>query len=147
MKLTQLYDLPVSGRNGQSGYVLGAIAVGGNIEYLACCDWEEREFFIRVDRILSLGEAIVYDAAEKKAPSKNILRLGIPCCDEHGKYLGTTCDVRLTGWRIKSVQVGARSYAYPRLVWGDVIIVKDKTSGISPDIAAKDLFIGAVCAD
>lgn len=148
MTLSELYTMPVEKAGlGSRGYVLGAIENGGRIEYLICCDDEDDEYCVRVDGIVSLDGRLIYDGREAKKPKAKALRLGAPCCDEQGRYLGRVEEFYIKNYTLKSAQIGGRRYAFDRLVRGDITIVRSRKRGcFSPHVAAKDLFIDAICS-
>lgn len=148
MKLSELYEMPVEKVGiGARGYVLGAIVNGLKLEYIACCDDDENEYYVRIDRIISLNERILYDSEEKRKRKEKPFRLGTLCLDERGRILGRLEDIFIKNYSLKSAQINGRKYAFDRLVRGDVIIVRDKKNGdAAASIAARDMFIDAVCS-
>lgn len=148
MKLTELYAMPVEKIGAQNrGYVLGAVAGDGKLNYLICCNEDENEYVVTTDSIISLDEKIVYSEEERRRPKNRTLRLGALCCDERGKALGFIEEIFFKNFTLKSAQIGGKRYACDRLVFGDVIIVKDRKKGdINAGFAARDMFIDAVCS-
>ena len=148
MKLTELYSMPVEKIGvGTRGYVLGAVAGDGKLNYLICCNEDENEYIVTTDSIISLDEKIIYASENKRRPKANVLRLGTLCCDERGKFLGQVEDFFIKNYTLKSVQIGSKKYAFDRLVFGDMVIVRDrKKPDIPAGFAARDMFIGAVCS-
>lgn len=147
MKLSELYGMQVEKINSKRrGYVLCACAEGDKITRIVCCDGQENEFCIAAEDVISMNDGIVY-ANERKLTRRNgALRLGAPCFDERGKCLGVTQDFVLNGLTVKSAQIGEKIYAFNRLVTGDAVIIKDKGKpDVAASLAARDLFIGAVC--
>ena len=148
MKLTELYAMPVEKIGvGSRGYVLGAVARDGKLNYLICCNEDENEYIVTTDSIISIEEKIIYASEDKHKPKTKPLRLGALCCNERGKFLGRVEDIFIKNYTLKSAQIGGKKYAFERLVFGDMVIVKDKKK---PDIpagfAARDMFIDAVCS-
>ncbi|MGN0818738.1 MAG: hypothetical protein ACI4L9_07190 [Candidatus Coproplasma sp.] len=147
MKLSELYGMQVEKLNSRRrGYILQAFADGEKISHLICCDEKENEFCITAENIISLNQCLIYRNESKGIKNGGALRLGAPCCDERGKILGVTQDYVLSGLNLRCALIGGKRYAYSRIVAGDVVIVKDKASpDVSASLAARDMFIGAIC--
>lgn len=145
MKISELYGMKVEKINSsRQGYVLCAFAEGERLDSILCCDENEHEFFIAAEDIISVNACLIYRNERKTARKRSALRLGIPCYDEAGKYLGVTQDYILNGAVIKRAQIGGKSYAYSRLISGDAVIVKSKrTPDVAATIAAHNLLIDA----
>lgn len=125
MKLSGIFGKKILNNAGKEGYVLSAGLCGGTL-YLLCADDNEREFCVRWDSVLDFGgDGIVYDGREESLKKVYALRLGLPCYDFNGTFLGNLEDCTVTGGKLKSAKAGKKTYPAGGLVWGDAVLVKE----------------------
>lgn len=129
MKISELYGKEVESLDKKkSGYVLGVSCDKDKIEFLLCCDEKEREFFIDVNSIASVGQKIIYEDADARKQRAKLLRLGKAGYSQKGKFMGHLCDCEVSGFMIKSAYIGKKKYSYDRLICGDVIIISEESA-------------------
>jgi hypothetical protein len=137
MKISELYGKEIiSSNNKRRGYVLGVNLQGDRVAFLYCCDENEREFYVDVNYIISIGEKIVYDDIAARIKRATRLRLGSSTFGLNGRYIGTFYDCEMENYTIKRAYVGGKSYPFSRLVCGDIVLVKDKADGKATTKAA-----------
>ena len=125
------------------GYILAITCDKNIIEGYICCDEHENEFFAEsAGTKFSTGSAtFLLTGKENKKGYR--LKLGVPLYSDDGKFLGYIDDFTFKGNRIALAHVGKRKFAFDKLVLNDVAILKSDDR--SAEIAAKDMFIGAIC--
>lgn len=144
MKISQLYGKKIEGADKKRcGYILGISCIGDKIEGYICCNERESEFFAAWADVRFAGDGAMVLKTGKENKKASRLRLGQAVYSEEGKFLGHTEDFTAKGERLTCAHVGKKKYAFNRLILGDVIILKSDRA--VAEIAAKDLFIGAIC--
>lgn len=143
MKATQIFCTEISsGDNKKRGYILAVSCVKNAIEGYICCDEHENEFFAESAGVKFSNGKATFLITGKENKKGYRLRLGQPLFTDGGKFLGRIDDFTIKGNRIISAHVGKRKFAFERLIFGDVIILKSEN--VFAEIAAKDMFIGAM---
>lgn len=144
MKLSQLYGKMITDESGRvRGTILGVCFKDGRIDGVMCCDERENDFFVQGDDATFKGEEITMTRKRKTPKNAEQLRLGRAVYSDDGKFLGYMEDVTLQGKQLKHACVGRKKYDFSRLSLGDVVIVKSEAA--KAELAAKNLFISAVC--
>ena len=124
MKVSSIYGKKIMSTAGKAGYVVAVSAEGQSL-YLTCADRNEKEFFVDMGSVLSLGDKILYDGTECLSVSAAPIRLGRAGFDTQGNYLGNLEDCTVSGGKLKTAKIGKKNYPVEGLIWGDVVIVKD----------------------
>ena len=143
MKASQLFGIQIKCKNGENeGYIMAISRVEDKIEGYICCNEQENEFFASSAGAKINGGLLCAVKTGKRSKGSRNLKLGQPVYGEDGKFIGYVDDYNINASRITGAQVGRRKFSFDRLTIGDVVIVKnDKTR---TEIAAKDMFIGAI---
>lgn len=145
MKISELYGKQVESEDGKTkGYVLGVSCDGDRIEFLLCSDQNEKEFFIEVGCIKSVGEKIIYEDALSKLKRTRLLRLGKASYNGSGKFMGHFEDCECNDFVLQTAVIGKKKYDFNRLICGDVILIKDKDRAEKLP-APHEMFIEAIC--
>lgn len=143
MKASEIYCAKIASKDKKiRGYIMAVSCVKDTIEGYICCDERENEFFAESagTKFSESGATFLLTGKENKKGYR--LRLGQAVYSQNGKFLGHVDDYSIKGSRITFAHVGKRKFAYDRLTIGDIIILKDEN--LSAEIAAKDMFIGAI---
>lgn len=125
------------------GYILAISCVKDMVEGYICCDERENEFFSESAGTKFSGDAATFSVTGKENKKGYRLKLGVPLYSDAGKFLGYIDDFTFKGNRIVFAHSGKRKFTFNRLVLNDVAILKSDDR--SAEIAAKDMFIGAIC--
>ena len=150
MKISQLYGKTITSTNGRKkGVILGVSCVKNEIDGLICCDENETRFFVAGGDAVSLCGETQFVKTGKAQKNTASLKLGKAVYSSQGKFLGHLEDCILSGLKITHAVVGGKKMPFNNLILGDVCIVKSKTktADLSAELAAKNMFIQAVCAD
>lgn len=143
MKASEIYCMKISGKDKKTrGYILSISCVKDMIEGYICCDERENEFFAESAGVKFSNNAAIFSVTGRENKKGYRLKLGVPLYSDSGKFLGYIDDFTFKGNRIASAHVGKRKFAFDRLVLNDVAILK--SDSVSVEIAAKDMFIGAM---
>lgn len=126
MNVSEFFGKKVVSTQGKEGYVISVNGGAGRVECLVCADGDEREFFIDVKNVLSVGDKIIYEDRQSAMKSARPLRLGRAGFDEKGTYLGEVEDYTFKGNKLLKAKIGKKNYAADELTCGDVVIVKGK---------------------
>lgn len=124
MKLSEIFGRKILDKAGKEGYVLSAGTSGGSL-YLSCADENEREFYVKWENVLLLGDSLIYEEREENVENFYALRLGRACYDLKGNFEGRLEDCTVLGGRIKTARIGKKNYPAGILVWGDIILIKE----------------------
>lgn len=144
MKISELYGKTIKGANGsKKGYILGVDCNNCKIEGLICCDESEKTFYVAGRDVTALCGDTRFLNAEKARKNARSLKLGRAVYSHQGKFLGCLEDCVLSGMKITHAIVGGKKIPFDRLECGDAYIVKDAAR--SAELAAKNMFIGALC--
>ncbi len=150
MNISELYGKTITDEYGKrKAFIMGVTRSGNIVDGLICCDESEKTFYVSgKDAVALCGETkfVKTDKAQKKAAP---LKLGKAVYSSQGKFIGHLEDCILSGLKITHAVVGGKKMPFNNLILGDVCIVKrkTKTADYSAELAAKNMFIGAVCAD
>lgn len=140
MKLSKLYGTEISSEDKKRrGYILGVSCVGERIDGFFCCDNSDKEFFAKAENFKLKGESVTFVSTGKPAENSHSLKLGRAVFTENGGLVGLLDDCVFEGEIIKTACIGKKKYDFSHLTIGDIIIIK----GV--EIAAKDMFINAIC--
>lgn len=143
MKASEIYCTKIAAKDEKkSGYILAICCVKDMIEGYICCDERENEFFAESAGVKFSGGSATYSVTGKENKKGYRLKLGVPLYSAGGKFLGYIDDFTFRGNRIALAHVGKRKYAFDKLILNDVAILK--SDDVSVEIAAKDMFIGAM---
>lgn len=126
MNVSDFFGKKVVSTAGETGYVISVNGGAGRVECLVCADADEREFYIDIKSVLSVGDKIVYEDRQRAMKSAKPLRLGRAGFDEKGTYLGEVEDYIFKGNKLIKAKIGKKSYPAEELTCGDVIIVKGR---------------------
>ncbi len=144
MKASQIFCTNISSKDKKKrGYIMSVSCVKDMIEGYICCNEHENEFFAESAGCEFSGGAATFLVTGKENKKGYRLKLGIPLYSSDGKFLGLIDDFTIKSNRLIFAHSGKRKFAFERLVIGDVAILKD--DGVSAEIAAKDMLIGALC--
>ena len=143
MKASQLFGIQIECKSADTeGYIMAVSRVEDKIEGYICCNERENEFFAAsAGAKIKDGKMCAAKIGKRSKDSRN-LKLGQPVYSEDGKFLGHVDDFIVNANRLTGAQVGRRKYPFERLAIGDVIILKNDNT--RTEIAAKDMFIGAI---
>ena len=61
MNVSDFFGKKVVSTAGETGYVISVNGGAGRVECLVCADADEREFYIDIKSVLSVGDKIVYE--------------------------------------------------------------------------------------
>lgn len=150
MKVSELYGKTITGANGKrKGFILAISCNQNTVAGLICCDESEKTFFVAGEDVLSLCGETRFLKTGKAQKNTASLKLGKAVYSSQGKFLGHLEDCILNGLKITHAVVGGKKIPFNNLIFGDVCIVKSKTKTVdfSAELAAKNMFIQAVCAD
>ena len=126
MNVSDFFGKKVVSTSGKAGYVISVNGGAGRIECLVCADEDEKEFFIDVKNVLSVGDKVVFEDRQSAMKAAKPLRLGRAGFDEKGTYLGEVEDYVFKGNKLIKAKIGKKNYPADELTCGDVIIVKGK---------------------
>ena len=144
MKISQLYGKKIESSNKKKcGYILGISHTGDRIDGYICCNESENEFFADSSAARFIGDRAIVLKTDKAAKRGARLKLGHAVYSEDGKFLGHVEDYTVKGNKIIYAHVGRRKLDFGRLSFGDVAILKN--SHTQAEVAAKDMFISALC--
>lgn len=124
MKVSSIYGKKIMSTAGKEGYVI-SVNVEGQHLFLTCADYNEKEFCVDMQTVISIGDKIIYDGTECINLNAVPLRLGRAGFDMRGNYLGNLYDFTITGGKLKTAKIGKKNYPVEGLILGDVIIVKN----------------------
>ena len=146
MKASQIFCMQIASEDKKKrGYILAISCVKDMIEGYICCDERETEFFAESAGTKFLNTSATFSVTGKENKKGYRLKLGVPLYSDSGKFLGYIDDFTFKGNRIAFAHTGKRKFAFDRLVLNDVAILK--SDDVSTEIAAKDMFIGALCGN
>ena len=146
MKASQIFCMNIASEDKKKrGYILAISCVKDMIEGYICCDERENEFFAESAGTKFSNGAATFLLTGKENKKGYRLKLGVPLYSDCGKFLGHIDDFTFKGNRIAFAHVEKRKFAFDRLVLSDVAILK--SDNLSAEIAAKDMFIGAICGE
>ncbi len=144
MKLSELFGKTIESVDKKiRGVILGISCVEDRIDGYICCDERENEFFAESLGSRLGGNQATFARTGKASRQAQSFRLGRAVFSDGGKYLGRIEDCTVRANAITKVHVGKRKYSPEQLIFGDVVIVK--SGAAIAEVAAKDMFIGAVC--
>lgn len=126
MNVSLLYGKKTESTDGKSGYVISVNASNGKIVCFTCADENEKEFTIDVKNIVKIGDKIIYEDREHTLKNAKPVRLGRAGFDEYGNFLGCVEDFTFSGQKLLKVKIGRKSHLAEELVYGDVVIVKNR---------------------
>ncbi len=150
MNISELYGKTITEGNGKrKGYIIGVNCHKNVIEGLICCDESEKTFYVAGGDVTDLCDETRFLKTEKAQKNTASLRLGKAVYSADGKFIGHLEDCILSGLKITHAIVGGKKIPFNNLILGDVCIVRNKTKSadFSAELAAKNMFIQAVCAD
>lgn len=144
MKLSQLLGAEVVLKDKKKrGYVLGVTCAENAIDSYICCDECENEFYLDGETAKFADGKLKSVQTVKKRKKLSNIKLGYPLYSENGKFLGYISDFTVKGNQILYAHCGNRKYNFLHITLGDVAILKNQKP--LAEIAAKDMFIGAIC--
>lgn len=144
MKASQIFCTNISSKDKKKrGYVMSVSCVKEMVEGYVCCNEQENEFFAESAGCEFSGGAATFLLTGKENKKGYRLKLGIPLYSNEGKFLGLIDDFTIKNNRLVFAHSGKRKFAFDRLIIGDVAILKN--DDVTAEIAAKDLFIDALC--
>lgn len=140
MKLSKLYGMQILSADKKiRGYILGISCADDKIDGFICCDKNEKEFYVKAENYKIKDGVLRFGSVGGAAENSYNLKLGRTAFDENGRKAGTLTDCLIVGDRIETAVISGKKYKYSALTVGDVVLIK------SAEIAAKDLFIEAIC--
>lgn len=143
MKASQIFCTRISSKDKKKrGYIMSVSCVKDMIEGYICCNEQEKEFFAESAGCEFSNGAATFLVTGKENKKGYRLKLGLPLYSETGKFSGHIDDFTIKNNRILFAHVGKRRFAFDRLTIGDVAILKNEE--LTTEIAAKDMFIGAI---
>lgn len=144
MRISELYGKSIEGTNGKRrGVILGVTYLNDEIEWLICCDEEEKKFYVAAKNACPLCGDTRFSKAGKAAKNVKTLRLGKAVYTSQGEFVGHLEDCILNGLKITSAVVGGKKIPFENLIVGDICILKDEEE--IAELTAKNMFIDAVC--
>ncbi|MDE6558187.1 MAG: hypothetical protein K2K39_03665, partial [Clostridia bacterium] len=146
MKISQIFGADVELKDKKKrGYVMGVTCIEDVISGYICCDESENEFFADGLGARFTNGKLRALTCGKKSKKHRPLLLGRALYSEDGKFLGHVDDFTVKADRIIYAHCGNRKYPYSNVVFGDVAVLKNQKP--LAEIAAKDMFITAICND
>ena len=144
MKVSQLYGKIIESANKKKcGYILGISHTSDTIDGYICCNESENEFFADSTSARFIGDKAIVLKTDKAVKRGARLKLGHAVYSEDGKFLGHVDDYTVKGNKILYAHIGKRKLDFGRLILGDVAILK--SAHAQAEVAAKDMFISALC--
>ncbi len=160
MKVSQLYGKRIESADKKTHGVILAISCAENaIEGYICFDEQENEFFASAVGSRNLKDKVTFKNGGKEGKNAYRLRLGLPVFSQDGKFLGNLSDCTVKGGKLSSVCCKAKQYPVSRLSISDAVIIKSapaartaaakaaEADNAKVEIAAKDMFIRAICGE
>ncbi|MGN1104784.1 MAG: hypothetical protein ACI4QI_07945 [Candidatus Coproplasma sp.] len=146
MKISSLFGKKIESADKNKHGVIMAISCAKNtIEGYICFDENEKEFFASAYGAKVLKDKVTFKWISREESTSSRLRLGVPAFSSEGKYLGKVADYSAVSGRICSVFIGNKKFSAENLSISDAVIVKPSLQKTQAEIAAKDMFIGALC--
>ena len=144
MKISELYGKEIICTNGKrKGIILGVINERDEIRWIVCCYEDEKRFFVSAESVITLSGTAQFTKAAKAQKKTASLRLGKAVYNCNGVFCGYLEDCVLSGLKITHAVVNGKKIPFNDVISGDVCLLKDRKTSAS--IAAKDMFIDAVC--
>ena len=148
MKISSLFGKKIESEDKTRHGVIMAISCNNNvIEGYICFDENEKEFFASAHGTKVLKDKVTFKWLSREEKTSTRLRLGVPAFSSDGKYLGNVCDYSAVSGTICAVIIGNKKYTAENLSISDAVIVKQSAKNLQTEIAAKDMFIGAICGN
>lgn len=158
MKVSQLYGKRIESADKKThGVILGVSCAENVIEGYICFDEQENEFFASAVGARNLKDKVTFKKLGKENKCSYRLRLGLPVYSQSGKLLGSLSDCTVKGGKLTAIFCKNKKYPISRLNISDAVIVKSaakrptqngaETNKQNVEIAAKDMFIRAICGD
>ena len=145
MKISEIYGKAIASVSGKRrGVILGALYENDTVKWLICCDEEEKRFCVAAENLIAPSGDTRFSKAEKALKNAPSLKLGKGVYNAQGNFLGYLEDCILSGFKITYAVVGGKKIPFENLTVGDICLIKegDRTA----ELAAKDMFIDAVCS-
>ena len=145
MKASKLYGMKIESQDKKiRGHILGISCVKNKIEGYICCNERQKEFFVPSGNAAFRGGVMRFSDTAKKGGDGAFLRLGRAVFAKNGKYCGVLEDCTIQESAVTFATVSRRKIPFERIIVGDVFILEDEN--LSAELAAKNMFIDAVCS-
>lgn len=146
MKISNLYGKKIESEDKKTHGVIMAISCAKNeIDGYICFDQDEKEFFVSAAGTKILRDKVTFKRLGKRQKGAFNLRLGLPVFHEHGKFVGTVTDCSVMGGKLAAVFCNNKRFNADTLSIGDAVIIKAQPDKKEVELAAKDMFINAMC--
>lgn len=146
MKISNLYGKRIESEDKKKHGVIMAISCADNlIDGYICFDEDEKEFFAQADGGKVLKDRVTFSKVGKENKNSFRLRLGIPAYSYEGRFLGNVSDYSVVGGRLNVVFIANKRFSTKNINVSDAIIIKPSTQKTQAEIAAKDMFLSALC--
>ncbi len=144
MKASQLYGMKIESEDKKiRGNILGISCVKDRIEGYICCNERQKEFFALSDCATCRNGVVKFKETGRQDKNGVNLRLGRAVYAKNGKFCGILDDCTVKDNVITFATVAKRKIPFNRIIVGDVFILEDEN--LSAELAAKDMFIDALC--
>ncbi|MGN0812915.1 MAG: hypothetical protein ACI4MQ_05375 [Candidatus Coproplasma sp.] len=152
MKISTLFGKIIESEDKKKHGVIMAISCAKNvIEGYICFDENEKEFFVSASGTRVLKDKVIFKWLSREEKTSSRLRLGVPAFSQDGKFLGNVTDYSAVSGRICAVFICNKKYSAENLSVSDAVIVKQivkqSVEKLQTEIAAKDMFINALCSN
>ncbi len=148
MKISNLYGKIIESEDKKTHGVIMAISCAKNvIDGYICFDEQEIEFYACAKDARILKDKVTFCQFGKEQKNAYRLRLGLPVYTQEGRFLGSVTDCSVMGGKIAAIFCKNKKYPADRLSISDAVIVKSPASSADIELAAKNMFIGALCGN
>lgn len=146
MKISKLYGKKIQSADGKLSGVVMAISCNKNvIDGYICFDQDEKEFFAKAAGAKILKDKVIFSELGYEGKNSFRLRLGLPVFTQGGKHLGFVTECSVTGGKLNAVFIKNKKYSASQIRVLDAVIVKEPIDKTQAELAAKNMFIGALC--
>ncbi len=147
MKLSELYGAEIISKDKKiRGTICGICCAENQIAGYICFDECEKEFFAEAAGSKASRGEVIFEKTGKAQKNYYSVMLGRAAYTTRGKFYGHLEDCTVTAGKITYAKIGGRRLPFARLTFGDVIIIGDGAD-TSAELAAKNMFISAVCGE
>ncbi|MGN0824194.1 MAG: hypothetical protein ACI4MB_03910 [Candidatus Coproplasma sp.] len=146
MKISKLYGKKIQSEDKKIQGVIMAISCNKNvIEGYICFDEDEKEFFAKAVGTKFLKDKVVFNELGYEGKNSFRLRLGVPAFTKEGKHLGFITECSVMGGKLSAVFIKNKKYSAGQISVLDAVIVEEPIDKTQAELAAKNMFIGALC--
>lgn len=146
MKISKLYGKRIQSEDRKTQGVIMAISCNKNaIEGYICFDEDEKEFFVKSVGTKVLKDKVIFSELGYEGKNSFRLRLGVPAFTKEGKHLGFVTDYSVMGGKLCAAFIKNKKFPASQICVLDAVIVTAPEDKTQAELAAKNMFIGALC--